>query len=218
MNPNLKQALRAAAMESRRRIEAPVAKSQAIWERLLANFPLRPGQWLCSYVDIEPEVRTTDRLRSWLGPGAMGRPRSAVPDEGRSLSGSPRIVVPYCRPRHLELFHLEDWSELQPSRFGLLEPRPELRTSARQVAPAAIDLFLVPGLAFDRQGNRLGYGKGYYDRLLKQRSSDSLAVALAFSEQLVPSVPVAAEWDVPVDFIITDRELLDCRAARCDWK
>jgi 5-formyltetrahydrofolate cyclo-ligase len=175
----------------------------------LGAFSPRSGQWLCSYVDIDPEVQTRAWLQAWLEQG-----REPMGPGLKSLGEPVRVAVPYCLPQHLELFHLRDWGELQESRFGLWEPGRELRSPERTVAPSQIDVFLVPGLAFDRAGNRLGYGKGYYDRLLKQKSPAALAIALAFSQQLYSTVPVQPLWDTPVDVIITEREIVDCRQVR----
>jgi 5-formyltetrahydrofolate cyclo-ligase len=69
-----------------------------------------------------------------------------------------------------------------------------------------VDLFVVPGVAFDRAGGRLGHGRGYYDRLLAQARVDAPFVAAAFDCQLVPGVPVTPR-DVPVDAIATELAL-----------
>jgi len=212
MSATNKAKLRTAALETRKNVRERPAKSRAIWGQFLDAFPLRSGQWLCSYIGVEPEVLTADWLQAWLAPASAAR-SPACP----GLTGSQvRVAVPYCRPQHLELFHLQDWAELQPSRLGLWEPAAELRTADRRVSPWEIELFLVPGLAFDRRGNRLGFGKGYYDRLLQQKSPRAVAVALAFSDQLVPTVPSEPSWDVPVDMIITEREIVDCRSQQAD--
>ncbi len=107
--------------------------------------------------------------------------------------------------------------KLAAGPFGVPEPPPESR---RMADPAAIDLLIAPGVAFDREGNRLGYGKGYYDKFLAvlgeknvERRGEGLllekpaVVALAFSIQVVDSVP-SEGWDEPVGIILTERELI----------
>lgn len=86
--------------------------------------------------------------------------------------------------------------------FGLTEPQAD----APRVTPAMI---LVPLLAFDRRGHRLGYGRGYYDRALR-RMAGAVTIGLGHCGQEVPRVPVQAH-DVSLDFIATDGELVDCR-------
>ena len=80
-------------------------------------------------------------------------------------------------------------------KLGILEPR----TFAPADAPA--DIAIVPGVAFDAQGHRLGHGKGYYDEML--RSFAGLKIALAFNCQMLPTVP-ATDHDVPMDVVVTE--------------
>lgn len=86
--------------------------------------------------------------------------------------------------------------------FGLTEPQAD----AKRVSP---DVLLVPLLAFDRRGNRLGYGRGYYDRALA-RLPAARAIGLAYAVQECAAVPADAH-DHPLGFVLTDREWIDCR-------
>jgi len=88
--------------------------------------------------------------------------------------------------------------------FQIPEPDPVI-----PVSPDHVSLFFLPGLAFDRSGNRLGYGKGYYDQLLSGVGREIPRVALAFSHQVIESVP-SSEWDVPMTMILTEKETIDC--------
>jgi 5-formyltetrahydrofolate cyclo-ligase len=97
--------------------------------------------------------------------------------------------------------------------FGILEPAPDARVP---VAVDGLDLAVVPGAAFDPQGNRLGWGAGYYDRLLADLRPGAPIVALAFECQLVAAIPVEPH-DVPVDVIVTEqREIRPERRLRED--
>ncbi|EIL93434.1 MULTISPECIES: 5-formyltetrahydrofolate cyclo-ligase [Rhodanobacter] len=106
--------------------------------------------------------------------------------------------------------------QVQPNRYGIPEPvdPPEL------FEPFQIDLVLVPLLGFDRRGNRLGHGGGYYDRgfafLNEQvRPTEPLLVGIAYDFQELEIVN-EEPWDVPLDFVATDRELIDCTLAQQD--
>ncbi len=88
----------------------------------------------------------------------------------RMWADGKRIVVPYCKAQNLELFCFTSFDDLAPGTLGILEPKPELRgQDQRRADVQELDLLVIPGLAFDRQGGRLGYGKGYFDRLLSRR-------------------------------------------------
>jgi 5-formyltetrahydrofolate cyclo-ligase len=123
-----------------------------------------------------------------------------------SLSWGKTIVLPRVdrEARELMLFMIEDPGELHPGYLGI--PEPEVRESKR-VGLASIDLIVVPGAAFDERCNRIGYGGGYYDKLLAGRRAP--AVALCYDEQIVPSIE-AEPHDVKVDKIVTDMRLIDC--------
>ena len=84
--------------------------------------------------------------------------------------------------------------------YGIPEPP---RPSGGRPKSTGFDLVVVPGVAFDREGRRLGHGFGYYDRFLGNLPAEVTRVGLAFSRQLVPEVPVDA-WDVPVHALVTE--------------
>ena len=95
-----------------------------------------------------------------------------------------------------------------PGPFGILEPD----RGAPEVPLERIDLFLVPGLAFDGQGHRLGFGGGYYDEIgaLLRAAGRGLMIGLGFDFQLVESCP-AGEGDVSLDCLVTDARVVRCR-------
>ncbi len=107
---------------------------------------------------------------------------------------------------------MENLAELAVGTYQILEPRAELRAlPGRRLEIGQIDLAVVPGVAFDARGSRLGHGLGYYDKLLAEARPETSRVALAFECQMFPALPTA-EHDVPVDVIITERTVY--RAAR----
>ena len=101
----------------------------------------------------------------------------------------------------LELYVVGDLEhDLAPGVWGIREPRPEV---CRRVSPHDIDFVLVPGVAFTAHCDRLGYGKGFYDRLIVQFSRRPCLVAAAFAVQIVPELPLSGT-DQPVDLVITE--------------
>ena len=116
-------------------------------------------------------------------------------------------LVPYCVDGELELFHLTDMNELSVGMYKILEPKAELRTlPEKKVKPEELDLVMVPGVAFDRRGGRMGHGFGYYDKLLEHARPDAPLVALAFECQLFEEIPTQSH-DVYMDKIITEKAI-----------
>ena len=113
------------------------------------------------------------------------------------------IVLPKIdRARdRLAIFTVRDLErELAPGPWGIREPRSDVCAPAKL---SEIDFILVPGLGFTARGDRLGYGRGYYDRLLALRHPRTVLVAAAFSVQIVDEVPTT-EHDARVDMVITE--------------
>jgi 5-formyltetrahydrofolate cyclo-ligase len=97
--------------------------------------------------------------------------------------------------------------ELAVGMYKILEPRTELRSQQeKRVAPGDLDLIMVPGVAFDKSGGRMGHGFGYYDKLLQHARADAPLVALAFECQLFPEIPTQAH-DIFMDKIITEKTI-----------
>ncbi len=137
------------------------------------------------YVNLPGEVQTQPLLHDLLKSGRQ-------------------VFVPYCvEGNQLRLFRLKDAAELTPGAYGILEPEPALREdAARRGAVEQLDLLIVPGVAFDHRGMRLGRGKGYYDRLLAARSETAAVVALAFDCQMAPEIPTDPH-DQPMTMVVT---------------
>jgi 5-formyltetrahydrofolate cyclo-ligase len=153
---------------------------------------IQSAQTIMVYVGYRSEVRT-DALTSRLI------------EEGKT------VYVPWCDDDELRPFRLESLGELQPGTFGILEPPAELKQRPERRGLASdLEIVLVPGIAFDRSGHRLGQGKGYYDRLLSDVSDDCVIVGLAFDAQLVERVPVEPH-DVTLDLIVTESEVIEMR-------
>ncbi|MBI3864052.1 MAG: 5-formyltetrahydrofolate cyclo-ligase [Planctomycetia bacterium] len=181
-----KKAIRERAHENRRQQEHKEELSRAICERFVALPEYAAARTVMFYVDVRTEVRTRDYL--------------AV-----ALTHGKKIVVPWCNDGgELELFWLQSLDDLSIGMYKILEPKPELRhIPERQVAVTDLDLVMVPGVAFTRDGARMGHGKGYYDKLLEHARPDAPLVALAFECQFFPDIHTQ-EHDVFMDKIISE--------------
>ncbi len=183
-----KTAIRKQAHENRKNQPEKDAISCKIVERFMELPEYQSAQTVMFYVDVRDEVRT----------------RQALPE---ALASGKRIVVPYCLDGELELFHLENMDELELGMYRILEPKLELRTvAAKHLQPEDLDLVMVPGVAFDREGGRTGHGKGYYDKLLQHARPDAPLIALSFECQLFDAIP-AEEHDIFMDKVVTEENV-----------
>lgn len=118
-----------------------------------------------------------------------------------------RTMAPCCRPAcpgEMGLYTFQTVQDLRPGAYSILEPDPR---SCALVDPQACECVLVPGVGFDRQGYRLGFGKGYYDRLLPRLRGDALIIGLAYGFQVVDALPREAH-DQSVRVVCTDMETI----------
>jgi 5-formyltetrahydrofolate cyclo-ligase len=114
-----------------------------------------------------------------------------------------RLALPRVEGDDVALGRVRSLDALVPGWRGVREPAPD----ADPVDPGELDVAIVPGLAFDRRGARLGYGGGHLDRLLARRRPGAPVIAVAFGVQLVDRVPVEAH-DVRIDVIVTEDEVI----------
>jgi len=108
------------------------------------------------------------------------------------------LVVPKIEGGNIFLYLIHSYDDMEKSAFGILEPK----NHCTRVDPSTVELFIVPGVAFGRDGTRIGMGKGYYDRLLKDIQVPTIGLAYHF--QLFDSVPTTT-MDRAIDTIISDR-------------
>jgi len=116
------------------------------------------------------------------------------------LESGKKLVLPKVEGEDLLLLELEDTLCLSEGTFNIPEPQHGVK-----IEPEMLDLAVVPGIAFDREGFRVGFGKGYYDRLLERVSAPKVGVAYSF--QVLIRVPRDV-WDKPVDIIVTEKEVI----------
>jgi 5-formyltetrahydrofolate cyclo-ligase len=112
------------------------------------------------------------------------------------------VLLPFVADGELVAAQYRPGDPTTPSAYGPMEPAARV-----SVDPGLIDVVLLPGLAFDRRGRRLGYGGAHYDRYVATLRGSALRVGLAFHQQLLDEVP-AGVGDEPVDVVVTDREVI----------
>lgn len=194
MGPSMrekKHSLRAAALAQRSLLSQSesLARSRLIQARVLQFPPYLHCGSVALYNPIQNEVETAEIRDHALGTGK-------------------EVFFPRCGLNDsLELIEIGSATEFSPGRFGILEPTGERRLES---ALRKASVVFVPGVAFDASGNRLGRGKGWYDRLIKELNGVTW-VALAYDFQIVGEVP-AEEWDQRVNYVITERSVIDCRS------
>ena len=183
---------RLAAVKRDLRREAAAARD-AVRERTKA------AAAACGHLSALPSYRSAAAVLWYVSMPAelaTGPAIAAALDEGR------QVVVPWCEGEDLGLWRLESLDELEPGTWGIPEPPvPRRSDPARRVAPEAIDFVVVPGVAFDAGGRRLGHGKGYYDRLLAR--TRAVRAGLCFEAQVFPRVP-AGPHDALMDWLVTE--------------
>jgi len=168
--------------------------SRRIQDRFFVLPEYERARMVLFYLHIRSEVRTC---------GAVAA----------ALETEKHVVVPYCVADRLELFHLTSFDELAPGTLGILEPAMALRRDPRKrVTADQLDLIMVPGVAFDRRGGRLGYGGGYFDGLLCRTRPDARRIAVAFQCQIVDEVPMLRH-DVFMHAIVTEEGVIEAENA-----
>lgn len=179
-----KQLARKSAALRRDQAEHRDVASEKIRQTILNTSQVQAATSVCCYVSFRSEVATHALINDLLAHGKQ-------------------VCIPWCDGDDLRLCEIESLDELAPGTFGVLEPPETLRQQAgRQQQLSNCTVALIPGLAFTSQGHRLGYGKGFYDRLLNT-SLGTLRIALSFDCQIVPTVPTT-EHDVEMNMVVTE--------------
>ena len=151
-------------------------KSAHLVAQFLASRQYRNAKTLYSYLSFNQEVRTLPILE-------------------QALKDGKRVALPKCDGKEMRFIYLSDLTQVQKSSIGAPEPMADGPVGDDETA-----LVLVPGLAFDKNGYRVGYGGGYYDKFLS-REPRHPTVALCFDFQILEQLPVEA-YDIPADLIL----------------
>jgi len=167
-------------------------KNSAISESLFALTEFIAARSILLYASFGSEVETGNIIEYCLAKGVVVALPRVVRESGR-----------------LDIYRISGVAELVPGYRGIPEPRPSRDSS---IGIDNIDLVITPGVAFDESCNRIGYGKGYYDKLLGQTSQSEAGrkpffAALSFEEQIVSSI-YCGPYDINMDVVITDRRII----------
>jgi 5-formyltetrahydrofolate cyclo-ligase len=179
-----KRALRAATLARRRELTPQQVNSQslALQERLLELPEFREAATIALYAPIHHEVETAQVAN-------------------RALSAGKKLLYPAVIDSDLQFRRVTALDELVPGRFGIPEPQGE------PCNPGDADLIVVPGVAFDLFGRRIGYGKGYYDRALHRLERTGRLVGFCYDFQLFEEI-VGEPHDVTMDLIVTEMRVV----------
>ena len=151
-------------------------KSRILGELFVQTEEYRRAGTIYGYLPYNQEVRTVPMLEQALRDGK-------------------RVAVPKCYGDEMRFIYMEDLSQVAPGYAGIPEPIADGPVAADETA-----LVLMPGLAFDPQGHRIGYGGGFYDRFLAEEPGHP-TLALCYDFQMLPSLETE-EFDIPVDRVL----------------
>ncbi|MEY4730029.1 MAG: hypothetical protein RL020_1187 [Pseudomonadota bacterium] len=161
--------------------------NRIITNKLLVLPEYKAAKTILAYKNIGSEFNTTEFIRDVLASGKM----LVLP----KVNKQKKILDTY-RVHHPD-------TQLVEGVWGIAEPDPQ---KCEPISICEVDFVLVPGLAFDAQGQRIGYGGGYYDKLLVNRNKNAQIIAAAYSIQLVASIPALA-YDLKVEKIVTENSI-----------
>lgn len=180
-----KRSIREAILSQRRHLSAEVcfARSLKVQQRVLQTPIYQQAETLALYSPVRNEVFTEEIFQS-------------------ALDHRKRIAYPLVRGNEIDFIEVVRREDLQPGTFGVLEP-----CSGATIGVRDLDLLVVPGVAFDLAGHRLGYGKGFYDRALHLIAGQGRLIGLCFEMQIVNELP-AQSHDVRMDLIVTENRII----------
>ncbi|MFT9487301.1 MAG: 5-formyltetrahydrofolate cyclo-ligase [Tepidibacillus sp.] len=161
-----------------------IIQSRKILEHLFEAPIFYHAKHIMTYMSYPNEVQTDDLV-------------------SKAINLQKKVSVPVCIPKEITLIpsQITNLSMIEKGYFGLREPKKEM---IHLVNPKEIDLVIVPGVTFDHKGNRIGHGKGYYDRFLQTINHSIPKIGLAFQWQIVREPWQISQWDIPMDGILTE--------------
>ncbi|MFC2174363.1 5-formyltetrahydrofolate cyclo-ligase [archaeon] len=178
----MKHEIRKEALCRREGGHDPTGKSSEIAERLFEQPEYKQAKKILLYFSIGSEVDTCRILKDALE--------------------TKEVYLPYVDGDRMGFSRVKSLRDLEPGEYGIPEP-----VNKEENNPEIIDLVIVPGIAFDETGHRVGYGGGYYDRFLPMAKANT--IALAYDVQVIKDIP-AEHHDQPVKKIVTEKRVITC--------
>lgn len=191
--PVCKADIRKCVLDGRKALqdEAVKDKSSRILQGLLMLQSFQSSRVVMCYMNFRNEVMTSDIMENCFKQGK----RVAIPCSVVMPSGDCGLMV----------YEIKDLTcDVCTGKYGILEPDVK---KTQQISPGDIDIVLVPGVAFDMNRHRIGYGAGYYDRFLRSVKPNCFKAGLAFDLQIVDEIP-SEEHDMQMDAIITENRIV----------
>lgn len=167
--------------------QSVLEKSRIIINKLKLRKEYKESQTVFIYMDFKNEVKTLYLIKEMI-------------------NEKKRVIIPYTDVQNTVIIPVElkdVGKDLKLSSFGYLEPKEE---KIVPVEASEFDLIVVPGVAFDKKLNRIGFGKGYYDRILAKKRNGVKAVAIAYEYQVLDEIE-REEHDIKMDMIITEKNI-----------
>lgn len=165
--------------------EQVLKKSKKIESLLFKTIQYQEAKTIYLYYNMEKEVITKSMIL-------------------HALSLGKKVALPKIEDNKMDFYYINDISQVSIGYFNIMEP------VTKEIAKDNEALMILPGIAFDKERNRLGYGRGFYDRYLGQAKKQRRKIekiGLCFGFQLIKKVPTE-EYDIPVDSIITPEEVV----------
>ena len=180
-----KKELRSYIKTKRKSVENKAEKDSLVAQNLLSLDEIKKADTVFFFFSLDDEICTDEIVRILL-------------DSGKSVG------APYCVDNNgnMDFYYITDFDDLRIQSFGVREPVIE---KCKKVTSFDNTIIILPGLCFDSNGNRLGYGKGYYDRFLQIHSL--ISVGLCYNSLIVKKVPTDM-YDKKADIIVTENDII----------
>src|SRR3989338_2155993 len=186
----MKHSLKSGILEKRKSLsrEEVEEKSSKIKESIYSLDEFKSSKNIMFYVSFNNEVDTINTVKELLD------------------KSEKKVIVPFVEKGNpiLQLSEIKDFNDLEPKTHGILEPKED---KIKKVDIGKLDLVIVPGIAFDKNGHRIGYGYGYYDKFLGKLNKNTTKIGLCYGFQLIEKIP-EEKHDVPMDIIVTEERVI----------